>query len=177
MRTLFVMVGAVLALSLGSAPDARAGLENEPYPGAVALSQEASGRWVYKSFPSSLPLYTFEGDPLGKSKCDKVCIAVWPIIRAKASDKPTGEWTPIKREDGNWQWAYKGKPVYTYFEDTPNNPIGIGKEEGWYLEDTAYLTKSWTFDDTPVLARSNVSTGSVKKTAKKKKPTWQPLVP
>ncbi|MEQ9447496.1 MAG: hypothetical protein RLN70_01155, partial [Rhodospirillaceae bacterium] len=52
------------------------------HPGVVALSQDEEGNWVYKSFPEFLPLYVFEGDEPGKSNCDRVCAAVWPLVKA-----------------------------------------------------------------------------------------------
>ena len=106
------------------------------YPGVVALSEE-SGKWIYKSFPAFLPLYVFEGDPPGKSKCDRVCIAVWPILQASDHDTSKGYWTIITRDDGLKQWAYKNHPVYTFYDDTPNTPKGVGKPENWYFDESS----------------------------------------
>jgi hypothetical protein len=108
------------------------------YPGAVALSQGLAGAWVYKSFPQLLPLYVFDGEPAGRSLCNRDCTAVWPIIRAEKNDKPVGFWTIVKRDDGRLQWAYKNRPVYTYFEDRPNDAKGVGKNMDWYLDERAY---------------------------------------
>src|SRR5690606_34031098 len=105
------------------------------HPGDVALSKDVDDNWVYKSFPDFLPLYVFEGDDPNKSNCDRVCAAVWPLIQARETATPIGNWTIVEREDGRRQWAYKGRPVYTFFEDTPGNPRGIGKREGWYFEE------------------------------------------
>ncbi|HEY4368633.1 MAG TPA: hypothetical protein VGN07_15465 [Steroidobacteraceae bacterium] len=63
---------------------------------------------------------------------------MWPIVAAESSDKPAGFWTIVKREDGRFQWAYKNSPVYTYFEDRPNEPKGVGKDMDWYLDEHAY---------------------------------------
>ena len=134
------MASAVMAADVSSLP----------YPGAVALSQSTPGKWVYKAFPTFLPLYIFDGDPAGKSSCDNVCTAIWPIITAKATDKPIGQWSIVKREDGRLQWAYKNKPVYTYFEDSAD-PMGIGKDRDWFLDSRAlaYLRKMGI--ETPIL--------------------------
>jgi predicted lipoprotein with Yx(FWY)xxD motif len=116
-----------------------AGVESVPVgleaPGAVAISQGSPGKWVFRSFPGFLPLYVFDGDRPGKSMCDDVCVAVWPVLRAEDNAKPLGQWTIITRDDGRKQWAYKNRPVYTFYEDTPNNPAGVGKEENWYYEE------------------------------------------
>lgn len=109
-----------------------------PYPGAVALGQGDGGALGYKSFPQLLPLYIFKGEPAGRSLCDRDCTAVWPIVRAESNDKPMGLWSIVKRDDGRLQWAYKNSPVYTYFEDRPNDPKGVGKSMDWYLDERGY---------------------------------------
>ena len=131
---------ALIAISSGFASAATAAdvsANKMPYPSAVALSEPNPSQWTYKSFPALLPLYIFNGEPAGRSNCDNVCAAVWPIIRALPNDKPVGLWTIIKRDDGGLQWAFKNKPVHTYFEDRPNEARGIGKDQDWYLDERA----------------------------------------
>lgn len=144
MRTFKVALGAVVTILAGSAFAAQTGIEKMPYPVAVALSEPSPGEWVYKSFPTFLPLYVFDGEPNGKSTCDEICTAVWPIIRAEPTSKPVGLWTVVQRADGRRQWAFKGKPVYTYFEDSANDSRGVGKDQEWFLEEggIAYLIKA-----------------------------------
>ena len=133
MLRLCVPLSAALVLwsQLGAATEPS--VSSSPYPGAVALSQAPSGAWGYKSFPQLLPLYIFKGEPRGHSLCDKKCTAVWPIVRAERNDKPVGFWTILQRDDGRLQWVYKNSPVYTYFEDRPNDARGVGKSMDWYL--------------------------------------------
>jgi len=141
MRRLCVSLGAAVALWTQSGIAAEPSDPSLSYPGAVALSQSPSGAWGYKSFPQLLPLYIFKGEPAGRSLCDRDCTAVWPIVRAGSNDKPVGFWSIVKRDDGRLQWAYKNSPVYTYFEDRPNDPKGAGKDMDWYLDEhaAAYL--------------------------------------
>lgn len=142
MRPQITALSAFLCLILGltHVPAFAAGLDEPPggadYPGVVALSHE-DGEWVYKSFPDFLPLYIFDGDPPGKSNCDIVCAAVWPLVKADKDDTTVGSWTVVDREDGRRQWAYKGHPVYTFFKDTPGSPEGIGMTADWYYEKNA----------------------------------------
>jgi predicted lipoprotein with Yx(FWY)xxD motif len=126
---LFAYCAVGTAMAADAAP-------NPDHPGAVALARD-NGTWVYQSFPAFLPLYVFDGDGLNQSNCDAVCAAVWPIIRAEAASKPTGDWTIVARPDGKRQWAYKGKPVYTFFLDRPGAPKGVGRLADWYLEEDA----------------------------------------
>ncbi len=45
-----------------------------------------------------------------------------------------GDWTPIRRPDGTLQWAYKGKPVYTFSGDTAAGQThGAGVGGVWRL--------------------------------------------
>jgi hypothetical protein len=136
---LCALFGAVFAFGIqaGVAAEKASSIENAPYPGVIALSQDSTG-WIYRSFPQFLPLYTFKGEPASRSLCDRSCTAVWPIIQAREGDKPMGDWTVLKREDGRFQWMYKNSPVHTYFEDRTNEPKGDGKDMGWYLDERVY---------------------------------------
>jgi hypothetical protein len=142
MRRLCLPLSAAFLLWTQSGAATEPSDPNISYPGAVALSQSPTGAWGYKSFPQLLPLYIFKGEPAGRSLCDRDCTAVWPIVRAELNDKPAGFWTIVKRDDGRLQWAYKNSPVYTYFEDRPNDARGVGKSMDWYLDERgyAYLT-------------------------------------
>ena len=105
------------------------------HPGSVALSQNGN-KFAYTSFPDGLPLYIFEGDDRGKSKCDRLCTAVWPIVFALDSAQPTGDWIIIQRDDKRKQWAHKGLPVYTFYDDTRYDvPKGEDLSFGWWLNE------------------------------------------
>jgi predicted lipoprotein with Yx(FWY)xxD motif len=69
--------------------------------------------------PSGKTLYTFAKDVAGsgKSECNGPCANAWPPFSAEGGASPAGNWTIITREDGMRQWAYKGKPLYTYAKD------------------------------------------------------------
>ncbi len=45
------------------------------------------------------------------------CAANWPPLKAAADAKLTGDYTIIMRADGTKQWAYKGRPLYTWKND------------------------------------------------------------
>jgi predicted lipoprotein with Yx(FWY)xxD motif len=45
-----------------------------------------------------------------------------------------GDYTIITREDGGKQWAYKGKPLYTWAKDTkPGDGTGDGVNNLWHI--------------------------------------------
>jgi predicted lipoprotein with Yx(FWY)xxD motif len=69
---------------------------------------------------NGLTLYTFDRDApgSGKSACNGPCATAWPPLMATNSDKPSGAWTIVARDDGSRQWAYKGRPLHFYQQDT-----------------------------------------------------------
>ncbi|AUF99298.1 MULTISPECIES: hypothetical protein [Pseudomonas] len=78
-----------------------------------------------------MTLYTFAKDSGGKSMCNDKCAANWPPLMAASGDKAMGEWTVIKRDDGSMQWAYDGKPLYTFVMDKKAGDMtGDGKMDG-----------------------------------------------
>ena len=78
-----------------------------------------------------MTLYTFAKDADGKSMCNDKCATNWPPLAAAATDKDMGKWTAIKRDDGTMQWAYGGKPLYTFVMDKQaGDKTGDGKMDG-----------------------------------------------
>ena len=108
-----------------------AGCANMMAPAAPAML--ASGALVA---PNGMTLYTFDRDAAGsgKSVCNGPCAALWPPMMAAASDKPTGAYTVLTRDDGTMQWAYKGKPVYFYKPDLKaGDRTGDNFRDVWHI--------------------------------------------
>ena len=79
-----------------------------------------------------MTLYTYDKDQLGKSNCTGMCAVFWPPVMAADNAKLTGEFTLVAR-DGTKQWAYKGKPLYTYLPDSkPGDVAGDGADGVWH---------------------------------------------
>lgn len=53
------------------------------------------------------------GNLLPDAETRPTCIQHWPIVKAEANAKTTGNFTVIDRTDGIKQWAYKGYALYT----------------------------------------------------------------
>jgi predicted lipoprotein with Yx(FWY)xxD motif len=70
--------------------------------------------------PNGMTLYTFDRDAVGsgKSVCNGPCATNWPPLMASDSDKATGDYMVITRDDGKKQWAMKGKPLYYWAKDS-----------------------------------------------------------
>ncbi len=81
-----------------------------------------------------MTLYTFDKDAGEKSACNGPCATNWPPLMAAASAKPAAGYTVITRDDGGKQWAYKGKPLYTWIKDTkPGDVSGDGVNGVWHI--------------------------------------------
>jgi predicted lipoprotein with Yx(FWY)xxD motif len=78
-----------------------------------------------------MTLYTWGNDTIpGKSACNGSCATNWPPLVAAADATPLGDWTIVTRDDNTKQWAYKGKPLYTYRTDAKEGDVtgdGRGK--------------------------------------------------
>jgi predicted lipoprotein with Yx(FWY)xxD motif len=86
--------------------------------------------------PSGMTLYTFDKDVAnsGKSACNGPCATLWPPMMATATDQPVGAYSIVVRDDGSRQWAYKGKPVYTYKADQKaGDRSGDNFREVWHI--------------------------------------------
>ena len=84
-----------------------------------------------KSAKPSFTLYKFDRDVAdsGKSVCNNTttstCATTWPPLQASTTDKASGAYTIITRDDGSLQWAANGKPLYFY-----KNDVKIGDQLG-----------------------------------------------
>jgi predicted lipoprotein with Yx(FWY)xxD motif len=71
-------------------------------------------------------LYTYDKDPAGKSVCVDDCAKTWIPMAARSDAKPFGAWSVIVRPDGGRQWAFKGKPLYSFLKDEdPGSVAGV----------------------------------------------------
>ena len=82
-----------------------------------------------------MTLYTFDKDADGTSVCNGPCATNWPPLMAAADAKPMAAWTVVTRDDGSKQWAYNGKPLYTWVKDQkPGDTTGNGVNNNtWHI--------------------------------------------
>ena len=102
-------------------------------PATVAPARVADGRWVDTAGET---LDTFDHDATGggKSMCNGPCATSWPPLAAAADVKASGDRGVIKRDDGSRQWAYKGKPLFTWIKDQkPGDTTGDGFNNAWRI--------------------------------------------
>jgi predicted lipoprotein with Yx(FWY)xxD motif len=110
---------------------------------AAAVAQTAPAKVADTSKGKALvdakgmTLYVFDKDKdmPGKSACNGPCAENWPVLLASDSDKASGDWNVVTRDDGKKMWAYKGRPLYTWKNDkAPGDVDGDGKLNGaWHI--------------------------------------------
>ena len=85
---------------------------------------------------SGMTLYTFDKDVAGsgKSACSGACLALWPAFTASADAKPEGDFSLVSRDEGGQQWAYRGKPLYTFANDKQaGDRLGDNVKDVWHV--------------------------------------------
>ena len=117
-KTLPLCSAALLAVAIA------AGAQTMP------AKKAADGTWTDAK---GMTLYTFDKDAGGKSACNGPCATNWPPLMAAGDAKASGDWTIVTRDDGGKQWAYKGKPLYTWTKDTkPGDKTGDNVNNVWH---------------------------------------------
>jgi len=103
-------------------------------PGVASAhhAMEKDGMWVDHN---GMTLYTFDKDANGKSVCNADCAKNWPPLIVKKDDEaPKDKWTHVTRDDGSMQWAYDGKPLYTFVKDKKaGDKTGDGVKDVWHI--------------------------------------------
>ena len=101
-----------------------------PVTGEVTLNV-VSGGWVLAS-ARGLTLYTFTQDSPNQSNCTGECADNWQPVIAPNNAVVTGNFSLVRRQDGTLQWAYEGKPLYTWKGDgKPGDMTGDGAGGVW----------------------------------------------
>jgi predicted lipoprotein with Yx(FWY)xxD motif len=83
---------------------------------------------------TGMTLYVFDKDKGGKSACNDSCAANWPPLMVTPGAEPSGDYTITQRDDSTSQWAYKGRPLYTWRKDMqPGDITGDGVNNTWHV--------------------------------------------
>jgi predicted lipoprotein with Yx(FWY)xxD motif len=116
-------VFALLPLAAGAAQDS----PKSTMMAGVTVKTTSLGPTLVDA--KGMTLYTTGNDTIpGKSTCSGPCATNWPPLTAAADASPMGDWTIVTRDDETKQWAYKGKPLYTYRTDAKQGDVtGNGK--------------------------------------------------
>jgi len=87
--------------------------------------------------PNQMTLYVFDKDAAGsgKSVCNGGCATNWPPLMVAPGATATGDWSLVARDNGDQQWAYKGRPLYYWAKDAkPGDRTGDGLlNNSWHI--------------------------------------------
>lgn len=104
---------------------------------AVAMAQTKTGdsaKGKVLTDAKGMTLYTFDKDTKGKSACSGKCAVNWPPLKVSGDAKAGKDYSVVTRADGGKQWAYKGKPLYTWIKDKkPGDVTGDGVNKVWHV--------------------------------------------
>ena len=102
-------IAAILAMSITGCATA------QTLAAPATVAETAKGKTLVDA--KGMTLYTFDKDSAGKSACNGPCATNWPPLMS-TSASGSANWTVVTRDDGSKQWAYMGKPLYTWVKDT-----------------------------------------------------------
>lgn len=129
-----VLLSAILILFAGSS---RA---QSTMPAGITATQHGDGQYFVDK--TGLTIYVFDRDDTpGESKCTAICAKAWPPVVADKDAKPVGDWTVLTRDDDSKQWAFRGKPVYTFAkEGAPGTAFGDSIRGPWHIAMAPLMT-------------------------------------
>lgn len=123
-------------------------------PSGIKLqSLEVAAGYGLVSADNGMVMYNFNGSPRNP--------AAWQPVYAPAVALPFGDFSITRREDGTAQWAYKGRPLYTYKED-----YSPGDINGVFADSAAEVALAYKhFMPTQFAVRKPVARGPIMTTA------------
>lgn len=106
----------------------------QDYVGGAIKTVAMDGKEVLTN-AAGMTLYTFDNDTMPNvTTCYEQCAINWPPALADAAAMPEGDFTLVDRTDGTKMWAYKGKPLYLWKDDTaPGQATGDGRGGVWHI--------------------------------------------
>ena len=129
--------GKIVAFALSSmlaASPVLAVSATDTVPVDISMIQLEGGKGIAFQNTFAQPFYTYDRDQPGRSNCNDKCSEIWiPAYTTDRNAKDMGIWTLVARFDGSKQWAYDGKPLYTfgYGEHVP--PVAKDLGDQWHL--------------------------------------------
>ena len=116
-----VLWTAAIAASLACAGSASARAQN--LPAGLTITATAKGKVL--SDAKGMSLYTFDEDKAGKPACVDKCVEKWPPM--KATGPASGDFSIVKHPQAGDQWAFRGKPLYTWHKDKARQAVRRGR--------------------------------------------------
>lgn len=121
-RSLVLLFAGALALLPAGAHSRPLAWTTPPGITLVEVSQEQISSqprvlWLRPGDAEGRTLLVSDADEKGRSKCVDDCATEFPPLLAPEAADALGDWTLVRRLDGQRQWAYHGKPLYTWSKE------------------------------------------------------------
>jgi predicted lipoprotein with Yx(FWY)xxD motif len=98
-------------------------------PPGVSIAHTTAGRTLVSA--DGWTLYTYDRDTARKSMCEGACAQTRVPLIAPELAAARGDWTTVERGDGAKQWAFRGKPLYTYAQDERRRDLSGAAAPAW----------------------------------------------
>ncbi len=120
-------------------------------PPTFSVVSTINGRLLLTN--KGVSVFVSDADRPGKSSCNEKCLLSWKPIVAPQFAESEGEWSVFERSPGVKQWAFRGRPLYTFAEDGENvrSSMRGGDVPGWhnvYTQQIAPRPSDLTLQDT-----------------------------
>ena len=106
------------------------------FPDGIAAAEAAQGNATVLVESTGRTLYTFAGNVRDdKQTCGRTaCANSWTPLAAPELALPRGDFSIVVRADATRQWAYKGRPLYTFPGDlAPGEVNGRDRDAKWQV--------------------------------------------
>ncbi|HTT05626.1 MAG TPA: hypothetical protein VMF64_10080, partial [Steroidobacteraceae bacterium] len=101
-------------------------------PDTIAVREVGDADGLVFVDQAGMTLYTYEGRGGAKALVRLADQTEWRPLVAPALAHPVGEWSVLTRSDGIRQWAFRGKPLFTYARDLASGDAnGVGLSRDW----------------------------------------------
>jgi predicted lipoprotein with Yx(FWY)xxD motif len=115
----------------GDAPAVREPITPAPdIPPGFGITTTWLGRLLHTA--RGFSVYASDADRRGRSNCDDDCARTWIPMQAPVAARAHGDWSIVERRDGVRQWAFRGKPLYRYAEDSRVKSLLGSDVPGWH---------------------------------------------
>lgn len=111
-------------------------------PPGFAVRSTSNGRLL--TTDQNYSVYAFDQDSATQTSCVGDCLLNWRPVLAPALARAKGEWSSVERSPGVRQWAFRGKPLYTYALDQSSWSLQGSDIPGW---SNVYTQKAPPFPD------------------------------
>jgi predicted lipoprotein with Yx(FWY)xxD motif len=122
------------APSASTMTEASSSPQASPLNNSIVTTRTDPSKGAFLADIKGMTLYTYDKDTTGVSNCYGGCAKAWPIYTATTTTDLPSDFTVVKRTDGTSIYAYEGKPLYYYVQDTkPDDITGDGVGGVWHL--------------------------------------------